>query len=99
MTPNPEKAQADNLREGRKIFAPGMFRLTNPVLPMLAVLLAAPFAHAQIIPAQQAKYCSIMSNWKERGGYAPGAAPKIDPNPIKAAQAPTQRVPAIFSIS
>jgi hypothetical protein len=56
---------------------------------MLIMALVAGAANAQPkLPETQQRFCAILDNWQFRGGYAKGAEPKIDPNPIKAAQAP-----------
>jgi len=59
-------------------------------LPLVCMAGIAAAAHAQTlqIPAQQARFCSILSNWKLRDGYAPGKEPREETNPIAAARAP-----------
>jgi hypothetical protein len=57
---------------------------------VVTLIFAASILSAQVpkIPDSQRRFCEVLDNWQFRGGYAPGAVPKVDPNPIKAAQAP-----------
>src|SRR5882757_5954378 len=60
----------------------------NRAISILIFVASAVSAQTPKMPDSQRRFCEVLENWEYRGGYAKNAVPKVDPNPIKAAQAP-----------
>lgn len=73
-----------------------MIKTIVPILALTVVMEVPASPQTPKIPEAQAKFCQIEDNWKYRGGYAPGAVPKVDSNPIRAARAPKPASPGDF---